>query len=87
MVMILQFNRDMNQFNKFLKKLYSSPTMLWKGGAGLIFFCFSLALVFVPTINIGLAPNSRYAFAGLIMLYALFRLYSCYAEYKSYGDE
>ena len=54
----------MNQFNKFFKKLYSTPTMLWKGGAGIVFFCFALALFFVPTITIGLAPNSRYAFAG-----------------------
>ncbi len=74
-------------FNKFFKKLYSSPTMLWKAGAGLMFFCLSLGIAFVPSLSLGLIDNSRYMFAGLLMMYALFRLYSCYAEYKSYEDE
>jgi len=77
----------MTTFNKFFKKLYRSPSMLWKGGAGFIFFCFSLAIVFVPSLNLGLVDNSRYLFAALLMAYALFRLYSCYAEYKSMEDE
>lgn len=61
--------------------------MIWKAGAGLIFFCFSLAIIFVPSLDLNLTPGNRYAFAGLMMLYALFRLYSCYNEYKSYRDE
>ena len=74
-------------FNKFFKKLYNSPSMLWKAGAGLIFLCFSIAIAFVPSLSLGLIGNYRSMFAGLMLLYAIFRFYSCYAEYKSYGDE
>jgi hypothetical protein len=87
MVMILQFNREMDNSNKFFKTLYSSPSLLWKAGAGLIFFFLSIALVVNPSLTGGLTDNTRWMLGGVMMLYALFRFYSFYAEYKSYGDE
>lgn len=77
----------MDKLNHFFKQLYSSPSLLWKAGAGLIFFCFSIAIIFVPSLSLGFTDNSRYLFAGLLMFYALFRFYGFYVEYKSYHDE
>jgi len=77
----------MEDLNKFFKKLYQSPSMLWKAGAGLIFFCFSLAILVKPMLFAGFADSTRYMLAVLMMLYALFRFYGCYVEYKSYRDE
>ncbi len=73
--------------NKFFKRLYSSPSMIWKAGAGLVFFCLSLLLIFKPSFNLGLTGGSRLMLGALMMAYALFRFYGCYAEYKSYDDE
>ena len=87
MIMILQFNKEMNPLNKFFKKFYSTPSLLWKIGAALIFFFFSLSIAFLPNLTIGFTDSSRLMFAGLLFVYSLFRFYTFYAEYKSYEDE
>ncbi len=77
----------MDNLNQFFKKLYATPSLLWKAGAGFIFFCFSIGILVVPSLSLGFTESSRYLFAGLMFLYSLFRFYSCYAEYKTYEDE
>jgi len=77
----------MDDLNRFFKILFSSPAMLWKAGVGVIFFGLGLGVIFMPGLSLGLVPSSRYAFAGLMLLYSLFRFYGVYAEYKSYRDE
>jgi len=77
----------MNSFNKFFRKLYSTPSLLWKAGAAVIFFFFSLAIYFMPNLTLGFTDGSRLMFAALLFVYSLFRFYTFYAEYKSHGDE
>ncbi|HLP20586.1 MAG TPA: hypothetical protein VK174_09810 [Chitinophagales bacterium] len=77
----------MNNTNNFFKILYSSPSMIWKGGVGLLFVGLAFAILFLPSFDLGLESGSRYAFGGLLLLYGGFRLYSCYAEYKLIRDE
>ncbi len=77
----------MSDLNNFFKTLYRSPSMIWKGGAGLLFLCMGVATLVSPSFNIGLEGGAAYAFSGLLVLYGLFRLWGCYAEYKTPRDE
>ncbi len=77
----------MGDFNKFFKKLATSPSLLWKAGAGFIFFCFAIVFLAMPSLTPGFTDGTRLMLGLLMMAYALFRFYSCYAEYKSYENE
>jgi hypothetical protein len=72
----------MNNVNNFFRKLYSSPPLIWKAGAGLMFVGLALAILFMPSLINGLTDNSRFAFAGLLGIYGMFRLMTFYTEYK-----
>lgn len=67
--------------------MITTPSLLWKVGAGIIFFCFAIAFISMPSLTPGLTDNSRLMLGLVMMGYALFRFYSGYAEYKSYEDE
>jgi hypothetical protein len=77
----------LNETNRFFKKLYSSPSLLWKGGAGVLFIALGFTIVAFPAFIDGLDVKTRYLFAGLLILYGLFRWGTFYAEYKSKRDE
>ena len=77
----------MNQLNQFFKKLYSSPSLLWKAGAAMMFLVLAIAILFVPSLTIGFTDGLRYGFAGLLVMYGLFRLFTFYSEYKRMEDE
>lgn len=80
-------NNYMNGLNNFIRTLFSNPSMIWKGGVGLLFVSLGFATLFVASFDLGLEDKSRYAFGGLLLLYGAFRLWSCYAEYKSISNE
>ncbi len=77
----------MNNRNQFFKRLYSSPSMLWKAGAGVLFLILSVVFALSPEIINGLTNNSRYALAALLAVWGLFRLITFYNEYKRTQDE
>ncbi len=77
----------MNGLNNFFKVFYRSPSMIWKGGVGLVFTGLGIATLFLPSFDLGLETGSRYGFGGLLLFYGAFRLWSCYAEYKSVSNE
>lgn len=86
MVMILLFYK-MDGINRFFRKLYSNPSLLWKGGAGVLFLALALVIIFVPKFTQGLEKSTRIAFSALLVLYGLFRLSTFYVEYNRKGDE
>ena len=75
----------MNSF--FYKKIFSNPSLIWKAAAGTMFLGLAVVIAFVPSLTEGLTNNTRYAFGGLLTIYALFRLGTFYAEYKRLEDE
>lgn len=77
----------MNRSNQFFKRLYSRPSLLWKACAGIMFFALALVILFIPSITGNLDDNTRYAFAGVLIVYALFRFGTFYAEFKRDSDE
>jgi len=85
MVMILQFKDNMDKLNKFFRKVYSSPAIMWKGCAALIFVTIGLAILAVPSLTGG--PLSlRLSFGGLITVYGLFRFWTFYMDIKGLDD-
>ena len=71
----------------FFMKVASSPSLIWKLGAGVLFLVLALAFLIYPSIIEGLSENSRYAFAGLLFVYGSFRLITFYSEFKSIVDD
>ena len=76
----------MNDRNGFFKKVYSSPSLLWKGGASLLFIGLAITIAAFPAF-IELDKKTRYLFAGMLLIYGLFRLGPFYAEYKRSDNE
>lgn len=77
----------MTDINVFFRKVFSNPSLLWKGGASLIFIVLSFIIAFVPSVTGNIASSSRYSFAFLLVVYGLFRGYTFYSEYKTLKDE
>ncbi len=73
--------------NSFVQKIFNSPALIWKAGAGLMFVGLAIAIAFVPSLTDGLDKTTRYSFGGLLTVYGLFRLGTFYAEYKRMGNE
>ena len=86
MVMILQFKEEMDDLNKFFKKVVSSGALMWKGCAALLFMCIGLAVLLVPSLTAGAEPKLRSGVGGLITAYGIFRLWTFYMEYKRLDD-
>lgn len=61
--------------------------LLWKAGAGLVFIAFSLAMFFIPQLGNGLNENTKAIFAGLLLLYGLYRLVTFYLDYRNIKDD
>lgn len=76
----------MDSLNNFFRKLYTNPALLWRGGAGLVFFCLGFAMFFMPNLT-GLDTTPRAAFSGLLVLYGAFRLGGFYTSYKNLDNE
>jgi hypothetical protein len=77
----------MNRLNKFFLKLYSSPSLMWKLGASLIFIVFAIAIWVAPSLTAGLTSGMRIAFAALLTFYGLFRFVTFYNEYRQQNNE
>jgi hypothetical protein len=77
----------MESLNKFFLKLYSSPSLLWKLGASIIFIAFAIAIWIVPSLTAGLTSGMRTAFAVLLTFYGLFRFATFYNEFRRGNDE
>lgn len=86
MVMILQFKDNMDELNKFFRKVYSSPAAMWKGIAALIFITTGTALVIIPSLT-GWDFKPRLGFGGMMIIYGLFRLWTFYIDIKGQDDE
>ncbi len=76
----------MDKLNEFFRVIYSNPMLIWKAGAGMIFTGFALALFFMPSLSSGLGDGTARLFAGLLLLYGLYRLFTFYADYKNIRD-
>ena len=85
MVMILQFKGCMDRVNKFFRKVYSSPAILWKGFATLIFITIGLAILIVPSLTGG-DNTIRTGFGGMITVYGLYRFWTFYMDVKNLDD-
>lgn len=85
-VLVAEFD-VMDKLNKFFLKLYSSPSLIWKLGASLIFISFAAAVWFVPTLTAGLSNNMRVAFTILLTFYGLFRFATFYSEFSRDNHE
>jgi hypothetical protein len=72
---------------EFMRKISSSPSLIWKGGAGVLFLVMALAFIVYPDLIDDLSDNSRYAFSGLLAFYGAFRLITFYNEFKRKEDE
>lgn len=77
----------MDNDSNFFRKLFRTPSLLWKGGAGVIFFCFSVVVFMMPSLTQGFTDNSRNLFAALLFFYSLFKFYTFYSEYNNNEDE
>lgn len=77
----------MNGLNEFMRKLFSHPSLIWKATAGLLFTILGLVILLSPDFAGGLSDMTRMGFAGLMILYGLFRLVTFYLELKNTGDE
>ena len=75
-------NRD-----SFIQKIFRSPGLIWKAGAGLLFIGLAVAIAFVPSLTDNIDKSTRYAFGGLLTVYGLFRLGTFYTEYKRMNNE
>ncbi|MBL0309444.1 MAG: DUF308 domain-containing protein [Bacteroidetes bacterium] len=73
----------MNRLNQFFRKVYSSPSLIWKAGIGLLFIVLGLAIIFYPAFANALSETARYSFSALLVFYGLFRLVTFYMEYKN----
>lgn len=71
----------------FIQKIFRSPGLIWKAGAGLLFIGLAIAIAFVPSLTDNMDKSTRYAFGGLLTVYGLFRLGTFYAEYKRMDHE
>ncbi len=87
MVMILQFKEGMDEINKFFRKVYSSPAIMWKGAAALIFISFGIAVFAIPSLTAGITTTMRTGFAGMLTVYGLFRFWTFYMDIKGMDDE
>ena len=72
----------MNKSNQFFKKIYSSPSLLWKACAGVLFLGLAIVILFVHSLTGNIGNSTRYSFAGLLIVYALFRFGTFYVEFK-----
>jgi hypothetical protein len=86
MVMILLVY-NMDGLNRFFRRIYSNPSLLWKAGAGILFLALGVAMFVVPSFIQGLEKGTRVAFAVLLLIYGLFRFSTFYVEYKRKGDD
>jgi len=77
----------MDKLNKFFRKVYTSPAMMWKGCAALIFITIGIAVIAVPSLTGGGEMKMRLGFGGLITVYGFFRLWTFYLDYKVIEDE
>ena len=85
MVMILQFKEDMDRVNKFFRKVYTSPAIMWKGCAALVFITIGIAILVIPSLTGGDA-TIRTGFGGMLSVYGLFRLWTFYMDVKRLDD-
>ena len=85
MVMILQFKDQMDKFNKFFRKVYSSPLIMWNGTAALIFIFIGLTVMLVPSVMGGDA-TIRYGFGGMLTVYGVFRFWTFYKAVNARDD-
>ncbi len=83
----LTSSRYMDKQNQFFTRVFSSPSLIWKGGAGLLFIGIAIAIVLFPSLTDGISNGTRYAFSALLTVYGLFRIGTFYVEYKSYRHE
>lgn len=77
----------MTNLNDFFQKLYANPSLLWKGGAGVLFIGLAIAMFVLPSLVQGLEKNTRIGFAVLLLVYGLFRISTFFAEYKRLNNE
>ncbi len=77
----------MERPNQFFRKLYSSPSLLWKVGAGILFIVLALILFFAPSLAYGIKEKTKDLFSFLLLLYGFFRLSTFYVEYNRKDDE
>jgi len=55
--------------------------------AAVLFASLGVIIFFSPKLIYGLSDSSRMLFAGLLVLYAAFRFFTFYTEYKNLRDE
>lgn len=79
--MILQFKEEL--VNTFFKNIFSSPSLLWKAIASLLFVSIGIGII----INFGFKDGSLAALAGLLFVYGISRFIAFYNEYKRTYDE
>lgn len=77
----------MNKQNQFFSRVFASPSLIWKGGAGLLFIAIAIVIALFPSLTNGISSGTRYAFAALLTVYGLFRIGTFYVEYKSISNE
>ena len=78
--------------SNFLKNIYTSPSLIWKAGAGVLFLILAVVVFAVPDITSGFTARYsdtwselqvRSSIAGIFALYGCFRLFSFYLEYRN----
>jgi hypothetical protein len=72
--------------NNLLSKILTTPTLLWKAIASLVFVGLGISFLVLPNIIVGLESGVRNTFSALLTMYGLFRLYTLYAEIKRRED-
>ncbi len=79
----------MNKGNNtgFFRRVLGSPMVLWKGLMGLLLVGLALAIIFFPQIVGNADKATRNTFAGLMIIYGLFRLATFYADYQNVRRE
>ena len=83
--MILQFKDDMKPANNFFKKVLTSPAIMWKGCAAVVFICIGIAILAVPSLTGG-DTTIRTGFGGMLTVYGLYRSWTFYMDVKGLDD-
>ena len=75
----------MDRINRFFRKVYSSPAIMWKGCAAVLFITIGIAILALPNLTGG-DLTIRKGFGGMLTVYGLYRLWTFYLDVKEIDD-